>query len=76
MCAEITKRILFLRPDGIYQIMGTNAEFPTLPVTAEGFEAGGRLIPFASLYRVTPRAAYYKEPMELSNHSTFDPRQK
>ena len=75
MCAEITKRILFLRQDGIYQIMGTDAKFPTLPVTAEGFEAGGRLIPFASLYRVTSRAAFYKEPMVPSNY-TFDPRQK
>jgi hypothetical protein len=57
------KRIVFLRPDGIAQIMGTDESFETLPVTAENFVAGGRLVPFASLYRVTPRAAWYKEPI-------------
>jgi len=60
---EPSKRVVFVHPSGLCQIMGTLDEFPQPPVSAECFEALGRTVPFASLYRVTPRAAYYKEPM-------------
>ena len=69
-------RIVFVHPDGLHQIMGTDEGMATLPVTAEGFVVLGRAVPFASLYRVTPRIAYYKEPMMPSTHSTFNPRQQ
>ncbi len=70
------KRIVFIHPDGLFQIMGTDDGMAKLPVVAEEFEAGGRLVEFASLVRVTPRAAYYKEPMEPGVSYTFDERQK
>ncbi len=59
----MTKRIVFVDQDGLHIIMGTDAEFPTLPVTAQNFEVRGRRVPFASLYKVTTRAAFYKEPL-------------
>jgi hypothetical protein len=57
------KRIVFVHPNGLHQIIGTDAPFPALPVTAEGFHALGREVAFASLVKVTTRAAFYKEPL-------------
>lgn len=72
----IGKRIIFVHPDGLCQIIGTDAGFESLPVVGEGFVIMGRSVEFCSLFRVTHRGAYYKEPMELSNHSTDHERQK
>lgn len=57
------KRVVFVHPDGLHQILGTTAGFERLPVTAENFQTRGRVVPFASLVRVTSRAAYYREPI-------------
>lgn len=61
------KRIVFRHPDGIYQIVGVVAG-DDLAVTSERIELRGRVIPFASLYKVTTRAAYYKEPLVPSSY--------
>lgn len=71
----MTKRIVFIHPDGMRQIMGTDEGFDTLPIVAENFEVRGRIVPFASLVRVTTRAAYYKEPMVPASY-TFHEAQK
>ncbi len=71
----MTKRIVFVHPDGLHQIMGTDAKFPSLPVTAENFEVRGRRVAFASLYRVTTRAAYYREPITPASY-TFNEAQR
>lgn len=55
--------------------MGTLDDFPRPPVTAENFTAQGRLVPFASLVRVTTRAAFYKEPMVPAGY-TFHEAQR
>lgn len=76
------KRIVFQHPDGLHQILGaTDGDLPTVlqfqapdgsPVP---FETRGRVVPFASLVRVTHRAAFYKEPLVPASY-TFDARQK
>lgn len=68
----MSKRIVFVHPGGLHQIMGTDAAFP---VTAENFVALGRTVPFASLYRMTPRSAYYKEPIAPAS-SRFNEAQR
>ena len=55
------KRVVFLHPDGIYEICGVEQE-PRI-ITAENFTLRGRFIEFASLFKVTTRAAYYREPI-------------
>jgi hypothetical protein len=70
------KRIVFHHPDGMMQIMGWWGDDAPLPITAENFVARGRKVPFASLVRTTPRAAYYKEPMTPQSYSSFDARQQ
>lgn len=72
------KRVIFQRPDGLMQIMGTSDDFPDgqLPVTAENFYSLGDVIPFASLVRVTPRAAIYKTPIVPQARDTFHEAQK
>ncbi len=71
----MTKRIVFVDHDGLHIIMGTDAEFPTLPVTAQNFEVRGRRVAFASLYKVTTRAAYYREPIVPASY-TFHEAQR
>lgn len=78
---SLAKRIVFIHPDGLMQIMGTDDGMPSLPVTAEGFAVQGRTVPFASLVRVTSRAAYYKEPLVPATTMgpatiTFHPEQR
>lgn len=63
------KRVVLIHPDGMRQICGVVEETTELPITVEGFSALGRDVPFASLVRVTARAAYYKEPMVPSSYS-------
>ena len=63
----MTKRLVFLHPDGIAQILGEWS--PDMPHTAEGFTLRGRLIPFASLVKVTGRAVYFREPMIPASYS-------
>jgi hypothetical protein len=71
----MTKRIVFVDADGLHIIMGTDAEFPTLPITAQNFVVRGRTVPFASLYRVTTRAAFYREPIVPASY-TFHEQQR
>lgn len=78
----MSKRIVFVHPDGLHQIVGaTDGELPvTLQfVGPDGqpvpFQARGRVVPFASLVRVTPRAAFYKEPLVPSSY-TFHEAQR
>lgn len=61
----MTRRVVFIRPDGVRQICGTQDQLPgaALPITAENFTSLGETVPFASLVKVTHRAAYYKPPM-------------
>lgn len=71
------KRLVLVHKDGIHQIIGaTDGE---LPITIYGnggpFEAMGRQIEFASLYRVNTRGAYYREPITPATH-TFHEAQK
>lgn len=56
--------------------MGTDEGFDPLPVTAEGFTTRGRVVPFASLFKVTTRAAFYKEPMVPASSKTFHAEQR
>lgn len=72
------KRVVFVHDDGIHQILGT---FPgQAPVTLvpdnASIQVRGRIIPFASLYRVTSRAAYYKAPTVPQSFNTFHEVQK
>lgn len=63
----MTKRVVFLHPDGIAQIVGVWSA--DTPQTAEGFTLRGRLIPFASLVKVTQRAVFFREPMLPASYS-------
>lgn len=69
------KRIVFTDRDGQAHILGTDAKLASLPVTAEDFPLRDRVVPFASLVRVTPRAAYYVEPMAPASR-TFHEQQR
>jgi hypothetical protein len=69
----MTKRVVFLHPDGIPQILGEWS--PDLPITAENFTLRGRLIEFASLVKVTQRAVFFREPMLPASYS-FDAAQR
>jgi hypothetical protein len=71
----VSKRIVFVDKDSTHIIMGTDDEFPQLPVTAEHFEVRGRIVPFASLYKVTTRAAFYREPITPASY-TFNEAQR
>jgi hypothetical protein len=65
------KRIVFQHTKGklagLHAIMGLSTDFglAALPQSAEGFEAHGRVIPFAGLVKVTPRYALYREPLKF-----------
>lgn len=71
-----SKRVVFVHPSGLHQIIGL-APDDNLPVVLDGpIPVGDRVIPFASLVRVTRGAAYYKEPLTCSARTfTKDPRQ-
>lgn len=69
------KKVVFVRPDGLHQIRGDLGNFPRTPITAEGFEAFGETIAFASLYRETTRAAYYRAPIVPASY-TFHEAQR
>jgi hypothetical protein len=73
------KRIVFLHPDGIYQILGVAPPelLPTV-IAADNsvIETRGRVIPFASLVQVKERYAVYKEPLTPTSATfTKDARQ-
>jgi hypothetical protein len=70
------KRVVLIHADGMAQILGTGTVGGDLPVTIGSFEALGREIPFASLYRVTSRAAYFKAPTVPKSFNTFHENQK
>ena len=73
------KRVVFIHPDGLHQILGVlgTADAPVaLPVTVEGFTVLGRLVPFASLVKVKRGAAYYKEPMLPTSAQSFHEAQQ
>jgi hypothetical protein len=69
------KRIVFMAASGMAVICGEHSG--ELPVTLGPFTLLGTEVPFASLVRVTTRAAYYKAPVSPSeaNH-TFHENQK
>lgn len=71
------KRIVFIHGN-LTLICGLLTE---LPVTLPPFEVLGETIPFASLVKVTSRAAYYKAPhvpqsFRPSDKPLFDARQR
>ena len=79
------KRIVFEHTQGklagIPAIMGLTSDFglepgKPLPDHAEGFEAHGRLIPFAGLIKVTNRYALYREPLLFGNQTSFHSEQQ
>lgn len=81
--APTVKRIVFQHTQGphagLFAIMGLTSDFglkpdENLPGHAEGFEAHGRVIPFAGLVKVTSRYALYREPLKFGEKS-FDRRQ-
>ena len=62
------RRIVVVSEDGIYGIAGRCAGKPPVVLCAD---------PFLSLYKQTPRAAYYKAPLKApvgAFNQTFDPR--
>lgn len=65
----MSKRIVFVHPSGLHEIVGTTDTLPELPIVAQGFTLQGREVPFASLFRVSHRAAFYKEPMVPASYS-------
>jgi hypothetical protein len=70
------KRIVFEdRETGINHIVGvwTEADGPHA-VTAGPGELNGRIVPFVSLVRVTPRALFYREPLVPRSYGSMDPR--
>lgn len=72
------KRVVFLDAHGPAQILGLwDESIKALPVvTPRAFIAStGREVPFASLVKVTPRAAFYKEPI-LPASSSFHAAQR
>lgn len=71
----MSKRVVLEHPNGIMQIMGI-AKDPPVVATDQPFVALGRSIPFASLVRVTPRMAVYREPMTPTSYSSFHEAQK
>lgn len=68
------KRIVFLHPDGLAQILGVHDG--ELPVCVGPFEVCGRVVPFASLVKVKRGAAYYKEPMLPTSAQSFHEAQQ
>ena len=77
------KKIVFVHPDGLHQIIGATDTQPPTVLQFRGpdgvvvpFEIRGRVVPFASLYRVTRRAAYYKEPLVPGASHTFHEAQQ
>jgi hypothetical protein len=70
------KRIVFLDRERDYAvIVGHDGDLASLPVTVQNFEVRGRVVPFASLVKVTTRAAYYSEPLVPASY-TFAEGQK
>ena len=79
------KRIVFQHTQGplagLYRIMGVCSEFglspdEPLPSCAEGFEAAGAVIEFASLVRDRGRWALYRELIAFEKpQKAFDGRQ-
>lgn len=65
------KRIVFVHTDGLCQIMGVERP-DQLPVVLNF----GPAMPFASLVKVTPRAAFYKAPMVPQSYGSFHPEQR
>ena len=71
------KRLVFIHTQGphagLHQILGVADEFPE---GAEKFEAMGRVVEFASLIKMTTRAAFYREVIKPMSFGSFDPRQR
>jgi hypothetical protein len=74
------KRLVFIHADGLHQILGaTKGELPEAIHADDGSPIEmlpGRNVAFASLVRVTTRAAFYKEPMTPRSYGSFDARQQ
>lgn len=69
------KRVVFVNPNGIHQILGVSPERPIV-ATSQPFVSLGRTVPFASLVRVTPRMVLYKEPMLPGARPSFHEAQR
>lgn len=68
------KRVVFEHPDGLAQILGYVPDGGTVPIVIPlqgmpAMELRGRVVAFASLVRMTPRAAFYREPMIPASYS-------
>ena len=66
------KRLVFLNGDQPPRIFGVCAA-DALPVTIALDSLG---VPFASLVRSTPRAAYYRAPMVPQSYGSMHPSQR
>ena len=67
-----------MHPNGLHQIIGHSGDLGKhkIPVVLPAFKTHGRVVEFSSLYRMTTRAAYFKEPMLPSSGQTFHENQK
>lgn len=68
------KRIVFEHPDGLAQIIGHVPDGGTVPIVIPlpgmpAMSLCGRVVAFASLVRMTSRAAFYREPMVPASYS-------
>lgn len=72
------KRLVFVHADGLHQIIGHSGDLGKhkIPVVMPPIDLRGRTIEFSSLYKVTPRAAYFKAPMLPVARNTFHEEQK
>lgn len=70
----VEKRIVFLHPDGIYQILGIA---DVLPVILSDAMPDATPAFFASLVRVTSRAGFYKgSASQPGTYGSFDRAQR
>lgn len=74
----MSKRAVFVHDDGIHQILGVIEAEPPVVLAGDGavIQTRGRTIPFASLYRVTTRAAFYRAPIIPTTANKFHGAQR
>lgn len=71
----MNKRLVFVHPDGLHQIIGHGEGLSALPVALPKFQVRGRTVQFSSLYRVTPRMALYREPIVPASYTFHEAQQ-
>lgn len=72
--ASAEKRLVFEHATGLTALCGLWEGPP--PVVLPPFQVLGETIPFASLYKVTERAAYYRAPVVPKSYGSMHPAQK